>query len=77
MSKDGKEIRKDKFNEEGTFMVFSINEIHSPNEEVETTVRELTFLKDMGVISAQCIIPKTIINSMKKYHTFEFLKDMI
>lgn len=77
VASDGTEVKKDKFNEEGTFMVFSINEIHSPDESVSNTISEMNLLEQMGVLIADNIIPRGTVNSMRKYHTFEFLKDMI
>ncbi len=76
IAKDGAEVKKDRFNSEGTYMVFSINEIHSPDESVETTIAEMKLINSMGIICEDNIIPKPMIVSMKRYHTFEFIKDM-
>ena len=76
ISPEGKEIKKDKFNEEGTYMVFFINEIHSPDETVDNTVKELKFLMDMGLLEESNTIPSNLLDNMRRYHTFEFLKDM-
>lgn len=77
MSKEGKEIEKDQFNKEGTFMVFSMNELHSPDEEVSSTVKEMNQLLKMGCFDESMKIPKTTVGNMKRYHTFEFLKDLL
>lgn len=76
LAKNGDVVPKDTMNQEGTFMVFSINDIHSPDDNVETTVKELKLLEDMGLLDVNNIIPKTILHSIKRYKTFEFLKDM-
>lgn len=77
MDRNGIEVKKDKFNETGTFMVFSINEVHSPDENLENTYNELCILNNMELFNEDNILPKTIINYMKRYKTFEFLKDML
>ncbi len=77
LSKNGGEVKKDKMNQEGTFMIFSINEIHSPDETVENTIREMSLLKSMNLFNEGNVIPKGTINNMKRYLTFEFLKDML
>lgn len=76
-AKNGDEVEKNKFNEEGTFMVFSINEIHSPDESVESTIKELQLLQSMSLLDESNVIPKAIISWMREYKTFEFLKDML
>lgn len=76
VSPEGQEVKKDKFNEEGTYMVFFINEIHSPDETVDNTVKEMQFLMKMGLLEENNLIPQNILNNMGRYHTFEFLKDM-
>lgn len=73
---NGDEIKKDSMNGEGTFMVVFINSIHSPDDTVEKTIKELTMLKNMALLETENIIPKTILNSIRRYKTFEFLKDM-
>ena len=77
IAKNGSEVKKDKFNDEGTFMVFSPNEIHSPDGNVESTIKELELLMSMELFDKTNEIPKVIISSMKRYSTFEFLKDML
>ena len=78
MAKDGKtEIPKDAMNQEGTFMVFIMNEIHSPDGDVTSTVKELKILKSMGLLDEANSIPKPLIKSMMRYRTFEYLKDML
>ena len=41
VDKDGKQTVDEYFKREGTFMVFYINEIHSPDESVSTLVKEM------------------------------------
>lgn len=76
IAKDGQSVPKDTMNNEGTFMVFSINSIHSPDDNVEKTVKELKLLQEMGLLEECNIIPKTILHSIKRYKTFEFMKDI-
>lgn len=76
LSENGEPVKKDSMNDEGTYMVFFTNEIHSPDADVEKTIKEMKILKSMCVISQENVIPRTIINSMKRYETFEFLKDL-
>lgn len=77
LAPNGSEIPKDTFNHEGTYMVLSINEVHSPDDTVKTTLDELALLLSMNLLENDRIIPKTIIESIKRYNTFEFLKDML
>lgn len=77
ISPEGQEVKKDKFNEEGTYMVFFINEIHSPDETVDNTVKEMKFLMNMGMLEENNLIPNSVLENMRRYHTFEFLKDML
>ena len=76
LSSDGAKIDKKKFDDDGTYMVFSINAIHSPDENVESVVKELTYLEENGYLADEKLIPKTVVKSIEGYHTFEFLKDM-
>lgn len=76
ISKEGREVKKDSMNKEGTFMVFNMNEIHSPDGAIESLVSELSLLIKMGILSEENIIPKTIIRNMSKYGTFSFLIDL-
>ena len=76
VDKDGKQTGDEYFKREGTFMVFYINEIHSPDESVSTLVKEMKLMDSMGLFEAQNQIPKNIIEMMKKYKSFEHIKDM-
>lgn len=75
-SQNGDTLKKDEMNHEGTFMVFAMNEIHSPDDSIEDTVSELKLLSSMGLLSEDNMIPKAITTLMKRYLSFEFLKDM-
>lgn len=77
LAKDGKTVEKDSMNEEGTFMVFSTNEIHSPDATVADTVEELKLLDGMQLLNTDNIIPRALIKQMERYKTFEVIKDMI
>lgn len=76
IGKNGEEVKKDSMNEPGTYMVFLTNEIHSPDANVQETVDELALLRNIGVISDENIIPKGLIQSMMRYETYAYLKDM-
>lgn len=77
IAQDGSEVDKDTFNSNGTFMIFSMNEIHSPDEIVSKTIDEIQLIYSMGIIDEKTTLPKNIISLIKQYQTFEFLKDMI
>lgn len=74
--KEDKEVPKSEFNEDGTYLVFLPNEIHSPDDNVEVTISELQLLMKTGILLDDNIIPKNIIESIKRYGTYSFLKDM-
>ena len=76
IAKSGETLKKDAMNNEGTFMVFSMNCIHTPDDKIEKTIKEIKLLKDMGLFEERNVIPKTILSNIKKYKTFEFLQDM-
>ena len=57
-------------------MVFYINEIHSPDESVSALVKEMKLMDGMELFDVQNQIPKNIIEMMKKYKSFEHIKDM-
>lgn len=76
VDKDGKQTVDEYFKREGTFMVFYINEIHSPDESVATLVKEMRLMDGMELFDVQNQIPKNIIEMMKKYKSFEHIKDM-
>ena len=76
VDKDGKQTGDEYFKREGTFMVFYINEIHSPDESVSALVKEMKLMDGMELFDVQNQIPKNIIEMMKKYKSFEHIKDM-
>ena len=77
LSKDGKEIKKSRFNHEGTYMVFFTNEIHSPDASVEITIKELKLLKKMNILEADNRLSDEMITNISRYKTFEFMRDLI
>lgn len=77
LSKDGTELAKDEFNKEGTFMVFYVNEIHSPDDSVANTIKEMKLLLSLDSFNENLKIPKSIVENMKRYGTFELLKDLL
>lgn len=77
IDKEGKEVKKYEMNNEGTFMVALPNSLHSPDNDVETTIQELRLMYEMGIISRQNIIPKRILDRITRYNSMEVLKDML
>ena len=77
LSKNGDKLAKDEMNHEGTFMVFSMNEVHSPDNSIETTLSELKLLEAMGIFDQNNVLSRSEIHSIERYKTFEFLKDML
>lgn len=70
------EVAKQKMNEKGTFLVISINEIHSPDANIENTINELILLFNGKIISKENEIPNDTIEFIMKYGTFSFLQDL-
>lgn len=73
---DGKECSKREMNHKGTFLVFSVNSLHSPDPSVDVTISEMQLLKRSGIFTDKNIIPDVLVKAMLKYDTFAFLKDM-
>lgn len=73
---DGNSMCKERFNEEGTYMLFFTNEVHSPDADLKSMVDEIELLYSMGIIDDRLLIPKSIIHNICRYRTFEFLKDL-
>lgn len=76
VSKDGRKLKMDSMNDPGTYMIFLVNEIHSPGETVEETIEELHILRKIGVLVEDNLIPNVLVESMQRYESFAFLKDM-
>lgn len=74
---NGNNLKKDRFEEEGTYMMFFTNEVHSPDNSMESVVTEMELLYSMGIISEELLLPKPIIHNISRYNTFEFLKDLL
>ena len=77
VARNGNELKKDSMNQEGTFMVFQMNEIHSPDGTVSDVINELKTLMRMRVLSDENVIPKNLIDNMRRYESYQFLKDML
>ena len=73
---DGNEVKKYDMNHEGVFMVALPNSLHSPDDDVECTVKELMTLYDLGIICEDNIIPDDMLKRVINYGTMEILKDM-
>ena len=76
LSYNGKIIKKDSMNQCGSFMVFSINEIHSPDSTLENTVNELKLLTSLNIFEEANKIGLKTLNKIRKYKTYEFLRDL-
>lgn len=76
LSDSDKIIKKDSMNQSGTFMIFYINELHSPDSTIENTIQELKLLVEQGILDEKNQINSEIINSIRKYKSYEFLKDL-
>ena len=76
LEKDGTEGKKREMNHEGTFLVFSVNSLHSPDQNVKVTVEEMILLKEMEIITESNRIPDCIIQKICEYETFVYLKDI-
>lgn len=76
VDKFNNEVSKHEMNESGTFFVFSVNSIHTPDAEVDVTVEELMILIEEKVITERNVISSNIIESIIRYKTFEFLQDL-
>lgn len=72
ISKFQVEVAKQKMNEKGTYLIISINELHSPDSSIEKLIQ----LFDNKIVSEGNIIPMEIINQIEKYGTFSFLQDL-
>lgn len=76
LEKDGSEGKKHEMNQIGTFLVFSINSLHSPDPDVQVTIQELLLLKEMKLISEVNCIPEEIVRKIARYETFVYLEDI-
>ena len=73
---NGNEVPKREMNQKGTFKVYSVNSLHSPDPTVDATITEMKILNKMGIFDSRNIISRRIIRKMIKYETFAFIKDM-
>lgn len=76
ISKSYLEVAKQKMNEKGSYLIISINEIHSPDSNVENTIQELALLLNYHIISENNIVPQEVIEKIERYGTFSFLQDL-
>ena len=76
LEKDGSEGKKREMNQVGTFLVFSVNSLHSPDPKVDVTVQEMQTLISRNLICENNRIPDDIITKMCEYETFVYLKDI-
>lgn len=76
ISKSYLEVAKQKMNGKGSYLIISINELHSPDSNIENTIQELILLMDNGIIAKKNEIPERLIAYIKKYGTFSFLQNL-
>ena len=76
LTESGKILKKDSMNQKGTFMIFSINEIHSPDITLEDTINELKTLYNYGIFNYENVLTDEILENIKRYGSYEFLKDL-
>jgi len=76
LTESGKILKKDSMNQKGTFMIFSINEIHSPDITFEDTINELKTLYNYGIFNYENVLTDGILENIKRYGSYEFLKDL-
>jgi hypothetical protein len=73
---EGKEVKKYDMNHKGSFMVALPNSLHSPDDDVESTIKELMTIYHLGIICKNNVIPDAMIERIINYGTMEMLKDM-
>lgn len=70
-------IKKDSMNQKGTFMIFSINELHSPDLTLENTIAELKLLISLNIFEEKYKLNFKALSNIRRYKTFEFFKDLV
>ncbi len=73
---NGQEVRKSDMNQKGTFKVYSVNSLHSPDPDVDVTISEMHILRERGIFESKNLIPKNLLDAIVRYETFTFIKDM-
>lgn len=73
---NGNEIPKKEMNQAGTFQVYSVNSLHSPDPNVEETIYEMGLLKRIGIFAEENKIPNILIKAILRYEIFTFIRDM-
>lgn len=76
IDKDLNEVKKREMNHTGNFLVFSVNSLHSPDPNLEVTIKEMMLLKEMNLISESNSIPDEIVYKISEYESFVYLKDI-
>lgn len=76
IDKNGNEVDKYEMNHSGSFMVTLPNSLHTPDADVEDTVKELFVIRDLGLVCVENIITNEMLSKIIYYNTMEMLKDM-
>lgn len=76
LDENGNEVEKYDMNHQGSFMVALPNSLHSPDGDVESTVKELLTIYDLNIVCEKNIISETMLSRVINYGTMEMLKDM-
>lgn len=73
---NGQEVPKREMNQKGTFKVYSVNSLHSPDPDVDVTISEMQILRKKGIFKNENKIPDNLVTAIMRYETFAFIKDM-
>ncbi len=76
IDENGQEVSKSDMNEKGTFKVYWVNSLHSPDPDVNVTIWEMQILRQNGIFEEENKIPDNLIEAIYRYETFTFVKDM-
>ena len=73
---NGNEVSKREMNQKGTFKIYSVNSLHSPDSTIDATIEEIIILLERGIFERKNIISNEVMKKIIYYETFAFIKDM-
>ena len=73
---NGQEVPKREMNQRGTFKVYSVNSLHSPDPDVDVTISEMEILRNKAIFKDENLIPNNLLDAIFRYETFAFIRDM-